>query len=242
MVTPPKPHRVGFAFSGGGVRGLAHIGVIKALSERGWHADYIVGTSIGSLIGAGLAAGMDWQALSEMAAAVFWPKLLHGKTLERFCERHLPATFEMLRTPFAAVTTEFPMRRTVVLQQGHLASALSASCALRIVRRPVWREGLRLKDGGYTCVLPTKICRASGTEIVFGSDVWELSALLRKLGCHLQYPLFPAHYREAVRQTDWLVQPQIALSNYWPNRTSLHHLIAAGEVAVRQAEVAKRAV
>ncbi len=237
MLFPNTNQRIGFAFSGGGVRGVAHIGVIKALSERGWRADYVAGTSAGSLIGAGLAAGMDWQALAEMASAVSWPKLMHGKTLEKFCERHLPAAFTDLRLPLAVVVTEFPMKRPIVLRDGHLASALNASCALPIIRRPVWRAGLKLKDGGYTCVLPSQACRALGADIVFGSDVWELSALMRGLSLDAHHPLFPAHYREAVRQTDYLIQPRIAARDYWPGRAALHRLIAAGEAAVEQASV-----
>jgi NTE family protein len=226
---------IGLALSGGGVRGLAHIGVIKALSERGWRFSHVAGTSAGSLIGAGLAAGMDWQALAEMASAIFWPKLFHGKTLEKFCERHLPATFGELRLPFAAVVTQFPMRRPLALQHGALASALNASCALPVIRRAVWREGLKLKDGGYTCVLPTQACRSLGAEIVFGSDVWELSALFNSLGYDALHSLFPAHYREAVQQTDCLIQPHIAFRNYWPSKAALHRLIAAGEAAVERA-------
>ena len=234
MVFPNTTQRIGFAFSGGGVRGLAHIGVIKALSERGWRPDFIAGTSVGSLIGAGLAAGMDWQALAEMACAVSWPKLLRGAALEKFCRQHLPATFADLRLPLAVVVTEFPMKRAVTLQQGDLASALNASCALPIIRRAVWREGLKLKDGGYRCVLPAPACRALGADFVFGSDVWELSALMRGLGYDAYHNWFPAHYREAVRQSDCLIQPRIAARNYWPGEAALRRLIAAGEQAVEQ--------
>jgi NTE family protein len=64
--------RVGLALSGGGVRGLAHIGVIKALAELNIRPAVIAGTSAGSLVGAGLAAGLDWQALADMARSVSW--------------------------------------------------------------------------------------------------------------------------------------------------------------------------
>jgi NTE family protein len=235
MLFPNPTQRIGFTFSGGGVRGMAHIGVIKALTERGWRADYVAGTSAGSLIGAGLAAGMDWQALAEMASAVSWPKLLHGARLEKFCRQHLPATFEKLQLPLAVVVTEFPMKRSLTLRQGDLASALNASCALPVIRRAVWREGLKLKDGGYTCVLPAQACRALGADFVFGSDVWELSALFNAVGCDASHPLFPNHYREAVRQTNCLIQPRIAARDCWPSKAALLRLIAAGEAAVERA-------
>jgi NTE family protein len=56
-----KSKRVGLALSGGAVRGLAHIGVIKALHEVGIKPAVVAGTSVGSIIGAALAAGMDWR-------------------------------------------------------------------------------------------------------------------------------------------------------------------------------------
>jgi NTE family protein len=227
--------RVGLALSGGVVRGLAHIGVIKALTEQGIRPAIIAGTSAGSLVGAGFAAGMDWQALAEMARSVFWPSLLNGRMLERFCERHLPVTFEQLCLPFAAMATEFPARRSVALTEGRLDSALSASCALRIIRRPVKRAGLKLKDGGYTCVLPAALCRELGADFVISSDVWELSSLLRKLGCQPLHPLFPAHYHAAVRCTDLLIQPAIPALGYFPGVLALERFIAAGEQAAHGA-------
>ena len=74
--------RVGLALSGGAVRGLAHIGVIKALDELGVKPAVVAGTSVGSIIGAALGAGMDWREIANMARSIFWPRLLHGKTLE----------------------------------------------------------------------------------------------------------------------------------------------------------------
>lgn len=229
-----RAQRVGLALSGGGVRGLAHIGVIKALTELGVEPAVIAGTSAGSLVGAGFAAGMNWQALRAMARAVFWPTLLNGKLLEQFCRQHLPATFEQLRLPFAAIATEFPARRPVALAAGELASAISASCALRILRRPVRRQALKLKDGGYTCVLPALACRELGAEFVIGSDVWELSGMLCAFGIQPDAAIFPRHYREAVQATDCLIRPAIPVSTYLPNAASIERLIAEGERATQR--------
>ena len=94
-----RSRRVGLALSGGSVRGLAHLGVVKVLSEAGIRPAVITGTSAGSLIGAMLAAGMDWSEIASLARKTFWPKLLHGETLERFCAEHLPATFAEPEAP-----------------------------------------------------------------------------------------------------------------------------------------------
>src|SRR5262245_20350555 len=123
-----RSQRIGLALSGGGLRGIAHIGVLKALTEFGLLPTVVVGTSIGSVIGAGIAAGMTWQELAKMAHDVFWPSLLHGKTLEQFCSREFPKSFADLRLPFAAIATALPSKQTVGLKTGTLAFALSASC------------------------------------------------------------------------------------------------------------------
>src|SRR5215471_3786571 len=111
--------QIGLALSGGSVRGIAHIGVIKALSESGIRPAIVVGTSAGSLIGAGIAAGMNWRELKRMAEAVFWPSLLNGGKLEQFCCRHLPGHFADLNLPFAAIATTLPDKRTVILRTGN---------------------------------------------------------------------------------------------------------------------------
>jgi NTE family protein len=227
------------ALSGGSVRGLAHIGVVKALSEAGIMPTVITGTSAGSLIGAMLAAGMEWSEIASLARKTFWPRLLHGETLERFCAKHLPATFADLKLPFAAITTELPVKRVVTISKGELASAISASCALRVVRRPVRREGKRLKDGGIACVLPSEACRAMGADFIIGSDVWEISSLLRGFGIDPHHSrasrTYPSHYYSAVRNTDLLIQPRVPLAGYLPGPLAIERMITAGEDATRLA-------
>ncbi|MGD1093962.1 MAG: patatin-like phospholipase family protein [Bryobacteraceae bacterium] len=234
-----RSRRVGLALSGGSVRGLAHIGVVKLLSEAAIRPAVITGTSAGSLIGAMLAAGMEWSETASLARKTFWPKLLHGETLERFCAEHLPGTFADLKLPFAVTTTELPEKRSVIIAKGELASAISASCALRGIRRPVRREGKRLKDGGIACVLPSEACRTMGADFIIGSDVWEISSLLRGFGIDPHHPrasrTYPAHYNSAVRSTDLLVYPRVPLAGYVPGPLAIERMISAGEDATRLA-------
>lgn len=233
-----RSRRVGLALSGGSVRGLAHIGIIKALSELGIQPAVIAGTSAGSIIGAGLAASMSWHDLAQMARTTFWPALLHGGRLETFCAKHFPATFAQLKMPFAAVVTTLPAKKAVAITEGNLASAISASCALRAIRRPVMREGQRYKDGGIACVLPAVACRELGAELVISSDMWELSSLLRGMGFHPAHhhgqQFYPGHYRIAVQQTDLLIQPSIPTIGYVPSAAAVERMIAAGEKATHQ--------
>ncbi len=182
-----------------------------------------------------------WNGAKSHALArkTFWPRLLHGETLERFCAEHLPATFADLKLPFAAVTTELPAKRAVMITEGELASAISASCALRGVRRPVRREGKQLKDGGIACVLPSEACRALGADFIIGSDVWEISSLLRGVGIDPHHPrarqTYPSHYHSAVRNTDLLIHPRVPLAGYLPGPLAIERMISAGEDATRLA-------
>lgn len=221
------------------MRGLAHIGVYKVLTEAGIRPVVIAGASAGSVIGAGIAAGMSWQDLTELARAVFWPKLLHGNTLEQFCTRHLPPRFSDLRLPFAAIATSLPGKRAVSITSGYLASAINASCAMRVLRGRVHRNGQILKDGGIACVLPAEICRQMGADFVIGSDVWEVSSILRGVGLPATHPkaqrLYPAHYRNSLRHTNILVHPHVPWAGYWPGDSGIKRMIAAGERAARQA-------
>jgi NTE family protein len=230
---------IGLALSGGSVRGLAHIGVLKALEDLEIRPAFIAGTSAGSLVGAMAAAGLDWGRIAELARGVFWPSLLHGPALERFCERNLPSTFAELELPFAAVATDLATKQPVVLTSGGLARAISASCALRVVRRSVAHSGLRLKDGGIACVLPAAACRSLGAEVVIASDVWEYGSLLRSFGFHVAHPrratLYPSHYRVAVDQSDILIQPAIPVSGYVPGERAVERLIEEGERAALRA-------
>jgi NTE family protein len=229
---------IGLALSGGSVRGIAHIGVIKALNEAGIKPEVVIGTSVGSLIGAGVAAGMNWRELKAMAEAVFWPSLLNAQRLERFCCRYLPSSFDDLKLPFAAVATTIPGKRTVLLKTGKLAPAVSASCAMRVFRGTVSLNGERLKDGGITCVLPSCQCRSLGADFIVASDVWELGAFFRGLGIAYDHPharfVYPRQYLEATQAANLLIQPDIPIRVYVPGCVSIDQLIVAGEKAAQR--------
>jgi len=106
------------------------------LHEAGIRPAFVAGTSVGSLIGAALAAGMGWRELSEMARSVFWPRLTERKLLEQFCVEHLPNTFADLDLPFAAVVTALPDKRAISLTMAncHQRSAPVARCVCCAVR------------------------------------------------------------------------------------------------------------
>src|SRR5215208_3411693 len=149
------PPRVALVLGGGGARGFAYVGVIRVLEEAGVPVELIVGSSVGSLVGALYARGASRHVLEAMARdvsrdvffdfslapALFGTGLASGDRLERFVRTHALGRIEDLRIPFAAVATDLDTGAVVVLRTGEIASAVRASCAIPGVFEPVSRAG-----------------------------------------------------------------------------------------------------
>jgi NTE family protein len=234
-----RSRRIGLALGGGGPRGIAHISVLRVLREAGIEPSVIAGTSVGSLVGAGIAAGKNCDQLTEMARAIFWPSLLNARKIEAFCRKYLPETFDQLVLPYAAVAVEIPSMKQIIITEGNLATAISASCAIPLVRLPVTRDGMRLWDGGLRCVLPTEVCRDLGAELVISSDVWELGNIMRRLenlpGHEIRKSPFVANYKKSLQATDLLITSNIPLSCFIPGQAAVDRLLKEGEIAARAA-------
>ena len=183
------PPRVALVLGGGGARGFAHVGVLRVLEDARVPVELIVGTSVGSLVGAIYAGQPNSYALERMARdldrddffdfslapALFGKGLATGERLERFVRSHLNAsTFETLRVPVAAVATDLDTGERVVLRTGDVARAVRASCAIPGVLEPVRHEGRLLVDGGVVRNLPVDVARQLGADVVIAVD---LSAL-----------------------------------------------------------------
>jgi len=176
--------RVGLALSGGAARGIAHVGVLRALVENQVSIDAIAGASAGALIGGCYAAGISVDRLLEMAATFRWRHtarvsfsrlgLQSNARMEKFLRAHLPVTrFEDLKIPFAAMTTDLRKGELVVFRdRGDLPFAIRASCCLPFFHIPVEDSAGRLLiDGGIVADLPISQTRALGADVVIAVDV-----------------------------------------------------------------------
>lgn len=228
---------LGIAFSGGGFRGLAHIGVLCALERQGLKPEFVAGTSAGSLVGALYAAGMRGDEVESIAKKVFWPALLRSEGLQAFCSKYLPQTFEGLELPFRVAVTALPSWNTVVVDSGELAPALAASCATPYLLHRVRIGTTTYTDGGWGCVLPAAIC-GPHCRMVIGSDVWLCAAVARRVGFRVNgggaARIYSEHYLEAIRQCDLAIQPRIPLAGMVPNHSGIDRLIRSGELAVEE--------
>lgn len=180
----PNRPRIGLALSGGAARGIAHVGVLRALEENAIPIDAIAGASAGALIGGAYAAGLSIAQLEAMARKFRWRHisrfsfsrlgLQSNAPMEKFLRDSLPVTrFEELRIPFAALATDLQTGTAVVFRdQGDLTIAIRASNCLPAFYVPVRdREGRLLVDGGLVANLPISYTRDLGADIVIAVDV-----------------------------------------------------------------------
>lgn len=189
------PPRTILVMGGGGMKGIAHIGVWKAIEEAGIRPDAIMGTSIGSLIAAAIAGGYGWKELAEIARmltkddivainrrAVFFggvreEAVFLGDHFRRYIERIMPVkTFSEMKIPFRLNTVSLVSGDEVWFGTGvredlPVADAVYASCALPIYFPPLHAGGDHFVDGGVIDVLPIRKAALWGAERIIGVDV-----------------------------------------------------------------------
>jgi NTE family protein len=146
------------AMSSGFFSFYAHAGLLSALVEAGVHPARLTGSSAGGLIAGLWAGGLDADAVRDQLAALkrsdFWdPRpgfgLLRGQRFRSLLERVLPvSTFAHCRVPLTVSAFDLASRRTRALNEGSLAPALHATCALPLLFQPVHLDGRWLIDGG----------------------------------------------------------------------------------------------
>ena len=168
---------VGLVLAGGGARGFAHIGIIKALKEAGVPFDNLGGTSMGAIIAAGLAREWGLEEMKERMRAVFVDDnplsdftlpliaLVRGKKVSQRLREHFDEVcIEELPLPFFAVSSDLTTGRIHVHREGKLWRALRASVALPGILPPVTHHGHLLVDGGVMNNLPVDVMREQGAQ------------------------------------------------------------------------------
>lgn len=187
----------GIAFGGGGARGLAHIHVIEALDELGIRPVAIAGSSIGALMGAGMAAGMTGREIHDYARSILgtraqvasrmwkarpgsFAEAVQGglrvsqfnveRILKAFLPEAVPDRFENLKIPLKVTATDYFGHELAVFDSGDLPSALAASAAIPAVFRPVMRDGRMLIDGGIYNPVPFDLIEHDA-DIIIAIDV-----------------------------------------------------------------------
>lgn len=175
--TSYKPYKLGLALSGGGAKGFAHIGVFKMLEECALSPDVIVGTSVGSLMGALFADGYSASEIKELFtgrefsefAQLQLPKsgLFDSKRFRYFLKRHLRAkNIEDLETPLIIMATDLDNGESHEFRTGPIVDAITASCSIPIIFSPVVINGIHYVDGGLFHNFPVSIIREESDRVI----------------------------------------------------------------------------
>lgn len=175
---------VGLVLSGGGARAYAHVGAIRALREHGVPIDFVGGSSMGAMIGAGVALGWDAAELDERIRRAFvssspiadiaFPMIaMTGGHLvgERLKEHFGEVQIADLPLPFFCVSSNLTTGTYHLHRRGLLRRALRASVAIPGVLPPVIDEGDVLVDGAVIKNFPADIMRSLHQGVVIGVDV-----------------------------------------------------------------------
>jgi NTE family protein len=276
-----KRPKIGLVLTGGGARGAAQIGALKALERHAVPIDFIAATSMGSIIGGLYAAGWTAAEIESVALHTNWDEVLSlteetnradlfvdqklagersfltvrfeglqpvlpsavstGQRFTTFLSTmtlqsvyHPTTSFDDLRIPFRAVTTDLVSGRRIVLGEGSLAEALRASATVPLVFNPIEKDSMRLVDGGLVDNIPVDVARDAGCDIVL---VVNTTSSLRNSG-ELKAPWQTADQimgimmqqpnERSLREADLVITPELGrrLSSTF---TGLDTLIAAGE-------------
>ena len=162
-----RPHKVGLVLSGGGLRGIGHLGAIKALEEHGYRPTIISGCSMGAIIGAFYAAGYTVEGMLRIIGEnnLFPTTSFRLRTsgfvdnhfLSRLIQKHIPEnTFESLKIPLHVSATNFMSGKTEYFHSGTLDEALLASSSVPLMFPAVQRDKSVYYDGGILDNLPVK--------------------------------------------------------------------------------------
>ena len=171
--------KTGLVLSGGGARGISHIGVIKALEELGVTIDCVAGTSAGSIVGSFYAYGYKPDEILEiiltthlfrsMRPAWTWTGLLTLDGLKDILLKYLPENnFNALKIPMVIAATEIKKGKAEYFKEGELVPAILSSCCVPAVFNPVHFNGSVYVDGGIIDNLPAGTIRDK-CDLLIGS-------------------------------------------------------------------------
>jgi NTE family protein len=224
--SPVTKRRLGLALSGGGMRGLAHIGVLQALEDSNIRANYISGTNIGSFAAALYAFGIPLKEIRRVGKGMTPIKISKLK-LSRYAlfsneelGRHIQdkigkARIEDSLIPLAIMTVDIATGEKVVLRSGEVAPAVMASNAVPGLYRPVFIDGRMMMDAGIAEDVPISPLKTMGADVVVAVN----------LGAERQYKtpkdiidiIFNAidiaideNTKLQVRQADVLIEPRLS--------------------------------
>lgn len=178
----PRP-KVALVLGSGGPRGYAHIGVMKVLEEAGIEYELVVGSSVGSLIGAFWANGYNASQIDALSReggpltvfdfSIFADRgWIHGQRLQDFVNDRLGnPSIEAMPRKFIAVATRLTDKSPVFFQSGNVGVAVRASSAVSRIISPVGIRGVEYEDGDESLPVAVLAARQAGAKFIIAVDV-----------------------------------------------------------------------
>lgn len=223
-----KPYHTGFALSGGGIKGLCHAGVLKALEESNIYPDIISGVSSGSVVGALYADGYSPAEIASLFEDISFRKMTKFRipeggvfridAFEDLMFKTLRAkTFEQLRIPLRIVATDLDHGQSVVFDKGNLIDSIVASCSVPVLFTPKKINGVHYVDGGVLKNFPVSTIRDDCEKVIginaspMVADEYKLS--LMNVAQRTYHFMFKANILADKEMCDLLIEP-VDMGNY----------------------------
>jgi NTE family protein len=223
-----KPYKIGLALSGGGIKGLCHAGVLKALEEQGIKPDIISGVSAGALVGALYSDGYTPDEILVLFDEIRFRNMtklnipaggfFQTDIFKTFLSKKLHAkTFEELPIPLRVVATDLDKGRSVTFSSGDLIDPIVASCSLPVLFSPKKINGVNFVDGGVLKNFPVSTIRNECDKIIginaspMVADGYKLNIL--NVASRSYHFMFKANILHDKELCDLLIEP-IDMGNY----------------------------
>ncbi len=214
---------IGLALSGGGARGIAHLGVLQALTEAGIRPTVVAGTSAGSIVGALFSAGkapnevlnflIKTNYLSIFRLARSFKGVLNMRKTDKIFKKILQEddTFEKLKIPFYVAATCLETGTTDYFSEGELIRAIQASSCIPVLFSPMIINNKHYVDGGILNNLPTEVIRDK-CDYLIGVHVNPLTnthkvSNVTDLLVRTGYLAISANTKNSAKFCDWYIEP-----------------------------------
>ena len=218
-----KKYKLGIVLSGGGVRGFAHIGVLKKLEENGIIPDIISGASMGAIVGVFYCSGFSANKMQKLlknkklSRAVKWNisrrGLMNHGLLESMLKRYIVKdSFEELKIPLAVSVTNLTKGENQIHSKGKLFDYVIASATIPILFKPRYIKGDVFVDGGLTDNLPVSAIKKD-CEYVLGIHVNHMNNDRKKfnnfrdIGERCFRIAVYKTVRKGMKKCDWVIDP-----------------------------------
>lgn len=170
--------KIGLALGSGGIKGLAHIGVLEVLEKENVEIDIIAGSSAGAFIGAFYCAFKSVKEIKELALKTNWKnllgflagfknkKFLNLDKIENFLEKYLgKINFNDLKIPLKVVATDFKTGEKFIIEEGKVTKAVLASIAVPFIFGSVKFKNHLLIDGAFSLPVPVELIKDCNLKI-----------------------------------------------------------------------------